>query len=109
MRCKKHNFSIRRIHFIVRLVTLLLQIIILIAGIIALASYTAKVLFVLLPYTLIPIIGWAFTIGWIIVYDIYLTCLTRRYWNKAAHKTSKPSHHNAAPLNVTAGPFMPQY
>lgn len=110
MRCKKTHYGYRRLHFIIRLITLLIQIVVNIAGIVALAAYSAKVYFVIIPYTLVPILGWAFTIGYIFVYDIYLTCVVRRYWNKSHHKGAhKVSGHsgNVSHINTT-GPYMPQ-
>ena len=92
MRARKHNHSLRKVHYGVRVTTLIIELIVLIAGIIALIIYTIEVLGIIVPYTIAPIAGWVIAFVFFIIADSIFCCIMKRYADKSHNKGHKTPH-----------------
>ncbi|CDW87347.1 UNKNOWN [Stylonychia lemnae] len=102
MRNEKDGYSRRKITSYVRVVTLVLQILMLLSAIIGLIILL-KQSYLIISFINIPgIVAYSLVLVWVLAFDIYFSCVYHKYYKKGFNKTKKAQKTPIQDISQTA-------
>ena len=102
MRKNKQEFNLRDSAYKIRLFTMILEIFWLVGMVIGLIIITIQCV-IAIAFSILGIVGYILLFVWILSFDIYYTCVLKRYYDKSFTKKPRGDYHLGANTSQYGG------